>query len=198
MKATKRELYDFIDSKINGENLKANKELHDVTKSLIKEPLKEKYAKPYEPIKRKITVLMDDYTKFITDNGIERMWDYQHCLGDLSNMLDKANELVESKANKILSYIKSAAYNPSVLGLDESYIEDAVRVAVEPIYKKLNDLKTLERELTNVVRTSSNGKQAYTNLVALGVDMKDFENSKIQLPAVQKLSVDTCLINGGC
>jgi hypothetical protein len=60
-------------------------------------------------------------------------------------------------------------------------------------------LTTLNTELNNAISNEPNGKRGYNALVALGVDMSDFApNGNPNLPAVVKLSVDVCVLNGDC
>jgi hypothetical protein len=62
----------------------------------------------------------------------------------------------------------------------------------------LNDLNTLEQEALNIINAATSGNQAYKHLIAVGLDMSDFKETNPQLPAVVKLSVEPCLLNGGC
>lgn len=65
--------------------------------------------------------------------------------------------------------------------------------------KKKRELGQLDQELKNVIRTSTTAKQAYNNLVALGVDMSDFVVSDDVALTITKLSVNPCVLSeGGC
>lgn len=69
---------------------------------------------------------------------------------------------------------------------------------VKPYYDKLEQLRTLEKEVEVVISKARNGKDAYKTLIALGVDMKDFKDTSTNLPVIRKLSVDVCVLEGSC
>lgn len=58
--------------------------------------------------------------------------------------------------------------------------------------KKLN---TLRKEIENVIVSSRKGKDAYKQLVALGVDFTGFDVQAVVLPDIIRFSVDVGLIN---
>lgn len=63
--------------------------------------------------------------------------------------------------------------------------------------KKTEDLKTLLREVTNIINVAPSGDKAYKTLVDLGLDLSDFQTPEY-LPAVITLSVSPCLLGGTC
>lgn len=82
--------------------------------------------------------------------------------------------------------------------------QDLLDVAIQltafcsPLREKRVQLQTLHAELTSAIRNEAKGRQSYKALVALGVDMSEFDDALKKtgfLPAVTKLSVDVNLFN---
>lgn len=76
-------------------------------------------------------------------------------------------------------------------------VEDLI-IKAKPLLQKISDSNTLSREIEQIITNAKTGKQAYERLVEVGVNMSDYKTKTNNLPAVVKLSVDPCLINGDC
>ena len=196
MKATKTELYGYIEGKKAIEMGKINAEISQVRQQ-IKTMLEEKLLPPYQDIARLANNLNEKYTEYIQNHGQFDNWTYRSYVGNLGGIASVGKNLVRNTLDRIVKHIEHGYFNEESLLLSAEQLKTA-KCLLEPLLKKRDDLQTLSEELEATVKGSASGKQAYTNLVALGLDMSGFEKSEARLPVVQKLSVDACLINGGC
>jgi hypothetical protein len=86
------------------------------------------------------------------------------------------------------------------------HLGEGVWKMVEPLTPKIMQcnkdrtaLTNIKHQLLHAIRNASTGKKAYEALVALEVDMSEFEIPvNKNLPAVIKLEHPVCLLNGGC
>lgn len=76
-------------------------------------------------------------------------------------------------------------------------VEDLIE-EVKPYKSTIEDLNKLKSEINAVIDSSHNGSIAQKRLLELGIDMSDFQKQPTTALAVVQLSVDPCLINGGC
>jgi len=196
MKATKTELYGYIEGKKAIEMGKINAEISQVRQQ-IKTMLEEKLLPPYQDIARLANKLHEKYSEYIQNHGQYDNWTYRNYVGHLERIASVGKTLVDDSLSKVFKHIEHGHYSEKSLLLSAEQLKEA-KCLLEPLLKKRDDLQTLSEELEAAVKGSTSGKQAYTNLVALGLDMSGFEKSEARLPVVQKLSVDACLINGGC
>lgn len=74
---------------------------------------------------------------------------------------------------------------------------DELFTETNPLHEKLDQLRQARSEIMQAITNASTAQNAYKAVVALGIDMRDYEEVA-KLPAVVKLSVDPCLINGDC
>lgn len=199
---TKKELRDFIEKKVKGLREDIRKQivqtiaLHtDKILEDILQPLKE-----FETLAGQMNIL---YDKMLDNVGLMYPWTWSQNQGIKSEL-----NSFEHQYGNILESLKSKIYKTVVGG---QTIQMYPLPLCEPIIRLQKDLASkirrykeelpqLARDLENVIKVARSGKDAYKSLVVLGVDMKDFESSApgAYLPAVVKLSVDVCIINGEC
>lgn len=197
MKVLKSDLYNFVENKVTSEVDRLVKEREALLDTYIRNPIKEMYEVLFKPLNEKIDKLHDDFDKFISQDEHGRKWTFQRYLSDLNGMKNVARNLAYYTYDPIIRYIEQHQVLLECTIMPMSDI-DVVKEKYMPIQKKIDDLRTLESELNTVIKSSRSGKQAYDTFISLGVNMDDFVAENKMLPAVQKLSVDTCLINGGC
>ncbi|MYL41791.1 hypothetical protein [Virgibacillus salexigens] len=194
MKITKQSLYDFIHEKIKVQLETAREEFETYVEKNVKPHLIDN-TKDIAHLKSGLTELADELETFLENANDYGSWSPKRNVRDLREVASVRDRVITTE----LSNIKAAIRNNN--HYDKYHMEFVVGKAskkLKPTINKIDDLKTLKRELDNAVKTSTTGKQAYKNLVSLGVDMKEFKGSENQLPAVQKLSVNPCLVNGDC
>jgi hypothetical protein len=85
----------------------------------------------------------------------------------------------------------------TVYGLDASEEITELVSLVKPIWQKIAELDKLGSQMDTMITVSRNGKDAYKNLVAAGVDMSEFSEQLTMLPTVVKLTVDPKILKDG-
>lgn len=197
MRAKKGELYNFIEARTKAEKAKVQKEINTMEEEMIKEPLRTILVEPFKGIKTRADNLHDLYEKYIETIGKSNVWEWTEHLRDLNQMMGKPVNMVNNYSYRIMEYLNGRRHEFPRSMLTREQVEK-IEVVYNPLQQRMKDLDTLERELNAIVKTSGSGKIAYHNMIALGVDMTSFVPEVSHLPAVQKLSVDVCVMNGGC
>ncbi|WP_121605422.1 hypothetical protein [Virgibacillus sp. Bac332] len=194
MKITKQSLYDFIEEKIKVQLNTAIEEFDSYIDTNVKPKLLEN-TKSINHFNKALTKLADELETFLENENDYGSWSPKYSVRDLRSIASIRDRIHTNELSNIKSAIRKNAH------YGKYHMEFVVGKAskdLKPTLSKIEDLKTLKTELDNTIKTSTTGKQAYKSLIALGVDMKDFKGSENQLPAVQKLSVNPCLVNGDC
>jgi hypothetical protein len=128
-------------------------------------------------------------------------WSYKQVIANLNyNAIGLGAEIKQKMKRTITSYVNDP-HRDNVTLRFEKLVEPTKELQKDcaSLVKKLEDLTTLKREIERVIQSEPNGNRAYKALIALGVDMKDFDEEKKQnLPSVIKLSADVCLLNKTC
>lgn len=124
-----------------------------------------------------------------------------------SDVIQKVNQYAVPLSAKIkdevrsemLEHIENPQKGACDLGNDElNKTLTMLQEKTKPLFKRINDLTKLQAELEHVIKNEPTGGRGYKALVALGVDMEGYEEQGVNLPAITKLSVDVCVINGNC
>jgi hypothetical protein len=202
MKVGKSELYDYVSVKISKQTSGVLSEITDLQQS-VKDEIR-KNLKDVEFIVQKASALEEKIDKAIQKNVkyMTNTWSIVNKLSHATGLISFVDTLVNGiYENLVKNYLEWGSGSRT---MEEHYPE--VKVFVDSIadeHKELQDrrtkINTLNSELKAVIKSSSTGAKAYKNLVELGLDMTDFTPSTAtSLPAVQKLSEDVCLVNGGC
>lgn len=197
MKAKKGELYNFIEEKIKAEKSKVQKEMNTIEQTSIYDPLTKLFGDPFKAISVKLDILYNDYEKYLKETDLDDLWNVRKRLTSITEIGGVPSIAVSDKAYIILDYIRGGrlTINRPFIPMEDI---DAAKALYAPLQKRMTELSTLESELNAIVKSSGSGKIAYHNMIALGVDMTSFVPEVSHLPAVQKLSVDVCVMNGGC
>lgn len=194
MRITKKSLYNFINKKIVAEKNKAVQQKDDYIEKNIK-PVLEKNTEALTHFKNSLTKLADELQSFIEANVVDD-WESRRSIRDLNYLSNVRSRIITDNMANIEHALKRE------MTYDSYGMYDTVEQAhkdLAPLYKKLEDLSTLHRELERAIKAGISGKDAYKNLVSLGVDMEEYKGADEHLPATVKVSVDPCLINkGGC
>lgn len=198
----KQDLYDFIETKLNKTANELNKEKYALQKDVRVAASKE--FKGLESITRILKTASDsmDKLKFAHDELLNGNWSTNNAISNCNsaiyferNVVDKLQSVGIFSLENDREETRQLLFRNYPIFLN--YL-DSVRKHYETTEKKLEDVNTLQTELFGVIKGSRSGKDAYKNLVALNVNMSGFEDAQATLPAVQKLSVDVCVINEDC
>ena len=202
MKVGKSELYYFVSTKISKQRVAVLAEISDIQQS-VKDEIR-KNLKGVEFIVQKASALEEKIDKAIQQNMKYSggQWSVLNKLGHATGLISFVDTLVngiyENVAKGYLEY-GSASNTIERHYPDIKIFIDSIVADFNKIQDRRTKINTLEKELNAIIKSSSTGAKAYKNLVELGLDMTDFKpNTTVSLPAVQKLSEDVCLVNGGC
>ena len=195
---TKTMLRDFVDAKITVRKTDLRKDIQNVITDRLGESLKnllgdlkelEKHASKFE----------DLLTEKIHLIGAESVPDYARTAAQQANKLCKAHTyfLDEVVYDAMDALLNDRNYRFKSESLKDAF--NALNIELQPKIKLYNGgLDTLKKELNHAISNEQTGKRAYNALVALGMDMKDLPEVNPNLPAVTKLSIDVCVLNGNC
>lgn len=197
MTIRKTELREFIEGKAQRRKDELRKAVYAAVEEAIKPIILLAYEgaaiveAQAERLHESLIKLQEQYKRF------EKSWDISKMIRDLnSDIIGLRTDIVRQQAIAVV-------YNLLDRGTDGfmKEIEDTVAAISESHAKPIaeyKDLVKLTDELTTIIDSSHNGDKAYKRLQELGVDLSDFKGGSNNLPAVIKLSVDPCLINGNC
>ncbi|OEH55237.1 hypothetical protein AQ616_09350 [Oceanobacillus sp. E9] len=194
MKITKQSLYDFVEKKVSGKQKELTEEIDKYMDLNIKTHL-ENELKGINHFAKKLTKLADELEETMEHVNDYESWTRKSNVRDLRNISDIKNDITREETHKIK---RAVLNNSNYSKYNADKLVDKAKKDLKETISKEYKLSTLKRELDATIKSSTTGKQAYDALVKLGIDMEDFEGAESQLPAIQKLSVDPCLVNGNC
>jgi hypothetical protein len=197
---TKTGIADFMTAKIN----KSKKELEDKIKKMIDELITETIVHliNYENIGEKSQALFDvlepilekHNSVFPSGSGIRNLHSNLKYYG--VDLKDHMHQTIKQKFTSAVGDPVKHPWTYTVPELDAAYRQ--IIKDTRPIKKTLNDLDTLQLEVSHAIKNAGSGKVAYNTLVAMGVNMSEYVEPVRNLPAVIKFSVPVCLVNGDC
>ncbi|MBB6670255.1 hypothetical protein [Cohnella nanjingensis] len=124
-------------------------------------------------------------------------WNFTSLLRDVNRYaIGIREDIVQRQTNIAVGNLLDRCTDVLVDGLDtlSASVADQHSMAIA----EYQDLIKLTDELTTIINSSHSGDKAYKRLKELGVNLSDFDGGSKILPAVVKLSVNPCLINGDC
>lgn len=196
---TKTGLNNFIDRKVSNNKADAKQEIKELIENKLNPVLDahidckevEKLASKYVD---EMQNTLDKYSEIL------EKWQYkqliQHANSYAVNVGQKARDEVKRRAWNIIGDNYEGSFDFGIAEINE--VVEELRIKCQPIYKRIQDYEKLQYELEQVIKIEHNGGRAYKALVALGVDMEGYSEGASNLPAIVKLSVDVCLLNGDC
>lgn len=192
MKIGKTELRNYFGKlfakEVNIEQKKINDHIIKVFEPLVTTKLYDMYE-----IRKKVQKAADQLHTFIEEEGLVEDFGWNQRIRDLNQFGSWVGNLKVNCIDDIRSHIlKDRPYTK--LGL-YNYVEN-VKKEIKVYQSTIDQLRTLEHEIANVITSAANGTQAYKELEHLGIDLKDIEAAQARLPAIQKFSVDPSIING--
>ena len=196
---TKSGLNDFINAKVRGNIASVNQEIDILINNKLNPILDsfvdcKKVEKSAQTLADEMTKALEKYEKILTG------WKYTEIVQNCNRYATVLGQKVRDEVfNTAQEYIKNPQKGVFDLGSNE--LNDAVKELQKEarvLYQRINDLGMLRRELERVIKNEPTGGRGYKALVALGVDMEGFEETSGNLPAIVKLSVDVCVLNGDC
>jgi ribosomal protein L31E len=196
-----------------------------ITKGQLREYMKNRVASIREELHKEINTKIDNKIDPLLDNlidtkEVEEMaaklrnqlektfekhgltsWEYSSTITKLNlNAVDLGKTIRRNVKSEISYFVHNPSHRTIVLNLKElEKPAQELQKSCDSLVSKLIELSKLSRDVEKVISIEPTGKRAYKALIALGVDMKDFEaESKQNLPAIVKLSSDVCLLNKTC
>jgi molybdopterin converting factor small subunit len=195
---TKQQVRDFVGKRHTEVREKLNKELKAKIDEKI-DPILNELIETTE-VEKLASKLVDKLQKKYDEYGLTT-WSYTQVIAKLNYDVVGLGETIKNNTKRtIMNYVNDPHRDNVTLRFEE-LVEPTKELQKEcaSLVKKLEDLTTLKREIERVIQSEPNGTRAYKALIALGVDMKDFDEEKKQnLPSVIKLSADVCLLNKTC
>lgn len=197
---TKTQLRDFVDNKISKCKIEFHNEIEETVTKRMEEALKMLLGDVSE-LERVASRFEDLLTEKIHLLGADSVPDYATIAAREASRIYKSHKYflgeVVKDAMTALNNQNSNYSRFKCVPLMNVFNE--LNKELQPKLKMYREgLETLKRELHNAVSNENTGKQAYKALVALGLDMSDLPDVNPNLPAVVKLSVDVCVLNGNC
>lgn len=195
---TKDEIRAYINGRIakqiKGVQEEIRKIAEEVSPIIASVVTSEPLEKAYALIKEHGDAFTEKYDWLTSYYGLVRLKERTQSYS--SSLLVYTRTEIELLARRLISNFAEDSISIPIPAIRDWITEARVRVA--PLRKRELELLTLQKELNHAINAARKGKDAYRDLVALGVDMRELESSSANLPAVQTLSVDVCLINGNC
>lgn len=201
----KKDLYEFIEIKIKGQRRKAIKEAEEGIHARV-EPLFLYLFDGMEVVEATAAQLAKDYENILDAFGMASDYNETEIIRDINNLVigwsKRHRNLIRNRVTNAVLYphhndtykkmLELKRYGQTFIDLPEVLIQEYAGRR-----QMIADFDKLATELDFVISNAPSAKQAYKTLIDLGVDMTGFDGEE-NLPAVVKLSVDPCLINGGC
>jgi hypothetical protein len=197
----KQELYDFIDTKLSAKRLELEKKRVELL-TLVKEEVSLD-VQGLDGLAKSFSKLVDIMEKAKEEHQESVDYYVTRSIRDVHDLIAFKSLIVDKIFNATAFPYMVHARDEDLKILELKYpktllVINSVKKDYETILQAIKDSRKLESELNAVIKSSTSAKDAFKNLTALGVDMKDFVESSAKLPMVQKLSVDVCVINGNC
>lgn len=198
---TKTQLRDFVDSKISKRKQALRKEIDEIVIAKMGIALNDVLGDvtELEKVSNRFEDLLNEKIEIL---GFSNVPEYAKTTAGQANKLCKAHKyffdyILPKAMETLLNPNQSEYYRFKCLPLTTAFNElnNELQSRIK-LYRE--GLDTLKRELNNAISIESKGKQAYNSLIALGVDLSDLPDVNPNLPAVTKLSVDVCILNGNC
>jgi hypothetical protein len=196
-KITKQSLYDFVEKQALNQKVEVQNEINSRIDAVLN-PILDNWVR-LNQIELAAVNLAEKLVDVAEDNKSVDEWRFKRFASQLNNWSDierQTKNEIRSRAERLI-----ADPQQGKVSFDNKEFESAVcalQKELAPLYQKITDLAKLKNEVNNVIATETNGQRGYKALVALGVDMSDFDAAIPNLPAIVKLSVDPCLLTGGC
>lgn len=193
---TKQSLYDFIDMKIQAKRKELNQQIEDIITEEIGDHL-DTWLIGIDQLEGMAQRFAYRYGEALREYGVDS-WNRKNLETDINRYGTTISKGVRERVIGIIRNTIEGCTREEIgyIPLDEAQDRAAIRAV--PVHSQLVKLDKLKKELHNAIRNERSGERGYKALVALGVDMDGYEKQSRNLPAVVKLSVDPCLINGGC
>lgn len=213
----KQDLNNYVDKLVNSrvvqEREKSSTYWTQEAKPVIVEAYMDFYGKALERMHRDLKNELTDLA-----DVLPMLCTHDYHIQQLNFYLNKTTDIKGKSADALLYYLKDRTQRGECL---EDFLAEAfgdLGNAEGVLFNQLNDLLdeyrkiwkrsrereeqlyTLNKEAKRVIRNSKSGKEGHKNLIALGFPMEDFVlvDDKPQLPAVQKFSVDVCVLRDDC
>lgn len=195
---TKTGLGDFIASKVSGQRADVRREIDCAFNARMKPVFDSIDCKKFEKLAQTTVEEMEKIIKqYAKPLG---SWKYSQVIQNLNqyavNISQQIRDEIKIEGMKYIERPERGSFDFGIAEVNAAVSE--LQVECKGLFKKLNNLERLRLELERVIKNEHNGAKAYKALVALGVDMNGFSEIPDMLPAIVKLSVDVCILNGNC
>jgi len=197
MAIRKSDLRDFIENKARKRKAELRMLVYSAVESAVKPVIFKKYegAATVEALADKLHTsllqLQEQYKHF------RDKWPITRVIRELdSEILCLRMDIVKNQTNAVVHNLIDFGTNGYMKEIEETVA--SVAESQSKTISEYKDLVKLTDELTSIIDSSRNGDKAYKRLEELGVDLSGFEEAGKNLPAVVKLSVNPCVLNGNC
>jgi DNA repair exonuclease SbcCD ATPase subunit len=195
---TKAGLREFIETKVKAQR-EAVKETIKAIIDVKVTPIIDQMTFGYDGIEKRADKLAQELDALKDRFWTADCWDIRRCVQNLNS--DVVDFMSKFKSSTLKQFYACELHEH---GGHFNFENDELQAALESIFtethdlhKKLDQLKQAQREILQAIGNASTAKNAHRDVIALGIDLRDYEEVA-KLPAVVKLSVDPCLINGDC
>lgn len=198
MRIKKAELKGHIEKKIKDRKESISDKIMETVKSTFKPIIYKKYE-DIEPIEKCAQELHDALFGLVNNSShdLNNKWVLQHVLRDIGNNVIGLRDSILD--NAVFKGTRNLLHDDTNYLIEElAPALKALKEELAPKIKEYKDLNKLCDELLTVIGTSRSGDQAHKKLEELGVDLADFTPPCVNLPAVVKLTVNPCVLNGDC
>jgi hypothetical protein len=203
MAISKYDVRRYVSVKTDIQIKETNKKIQVLVNAFVKEVEPTLFKDcDFTKLTKKASELHDLYDVILVKLNLNT-WQYKNALSNLNDMVDMKDSMVRRLSSQVSSEVINPEYYkvaPYTKYDSEELINGMPKLItkVKPLRDKLADIYKLRGEIENVIKNAHSGKRAYTDLDKLGIDMSGLTVEVSNLPAIVKLSVDPCLINGGC
>lgn len=200
MNVNKTMLREFVDLKISQRKNDLYEEIKKTVSELMEKALITLMGDVSE-LEKVASRFEDLLTEKIHLIGADSVPDYSKVAASEANKLCKTHKyFLDEVVKDVMNHVNNPNSTYSrfkCVPLMGAFNE--LNAELQPKFKLYRDgLNTLKNELNYAIGNETTGKRAYNALVALGMDMKDLPEANPNLPAVTKLSIDVCILNGNC
>jgi hypothetical protein len=201
----KSDVTNFMDTKINKLITKEHEAIDAIAEE-FKPTIEAHYTEGFADINRLSSNLYDKVLAYSDKHQLSSIGNFNTHLIGVNAVINWDKSLQNSYGVNIIKELLHGRYvseqNKRALKripkFDEWFLGAIPRSNEH--HARVKELKQLALEVKRVIRGATSGKNAYQDLIVLGVDMSEFKPTAIDhLPAVKQFSVDPCIINaGGC
>ncbi|AXF39483.1 hypothetical protein KMC73_gp66 [Paenibacillus phage Wanderer] len=192
----KHDLKDFIMGKVEQRREDTYKYVREKIKAAFRPVIYRKFS-GVSDVELRAEELHAALTQIIEKHEQHVGWSFKRTVVDIDRyVIGFRDDIVDREAGYATCNLLREGTNALMEELQP--LMGQLKEELAPKIKDYKDLIKLKKEIAAVIDTSHNGDKAYKRLLELGVDLSEFKAASSNLPAVIKLSVNPCVLNGDC